>query len=51
MKGSEIKNTGSAKCIRLTDGSVADRDIAGARNILLRALVDSPMGYKFHAIG
>lgn len=38
----EIKNIGGAKWIKLLDGSRADRDIVGARNILLRALVDSP---------
>ena len=38
----EIKNIGSAKWIKLLDGSRADRDVIGARNILLRALVDSP---------
>lgn len=37
-----IKNIGGAKLIQLLDGSKADRDIIGARNILLRALVDSP---------
>lgn len=39
----ELKNIGSAKTIRLLDGSLADRDIIGARNILFRALVDSPV--------
>ena len=39
----EVRNIGSSKTIRLLDGSLADRDIVGARNILLRALVDSPM--------
>ena len=38
----ELKNVGAAKKIRLTNGSWVDRDIVGARNILLRALVDSP---------
>ncbi len=38
----EIRNIGGAKWIKLKDGSRADRDIVGARNILLRALVDSP---------
>jgi putative transposase len=41
----EIKNVGSAKWIKLLDGSRADRDVVGARNILLRALVDSPAGF------
>jgi putative transposase len=45
-----IQNIGSAKWIKLVDGSMADRDIVGARNIMLRALVDSPMGLKFHAV-
>ena len=44
------RNIGSAKWIKLQDGSMADRDIVGARNILLRALVDSPMGLRFHAV-
>jgi putative transposase len=39
----KIRNIGSAKTIRLTDGSLADRDLIGARNILFRALVDSPV--------
>ena len=39
----EIKNIGSAEWIKLLDGSRANRDIVGARGILLRALVDSPM--------
>ena len=38
----EIKAIGGAKRIKLTDGSYVDRDIVGARNILLRALVDTP---------
>ena len=37
-----IRNIGSAKTIKLLDGSRADRDVIGARNILLRALADSP---------
>ncbi|WP_369692230.1 zinc ribbon domain-containing protein [Desulfonema ishimotonii] len=41
----EIRNIGSAKWIKLKDGSGADRDITGARNILLRALVDSPADF------
>ncbi len=41
----EIRNVGGAKWIRLTDRSRADRDIVGARNILLRALVDSPADF------
>ena len=46
----KICNIGSARWIKLQNGSVVDRDIVGARNIMLRALVDSPMGYKFHAV-
>lgn len=38
----EIKNIGSTKWIKLLDGSRADRDVVGARNIMLRALVDLP---------
>ena len=41
----EVKNIGGAKWIKLKDGSRADRDIVGARNILLRALVDSPTNF------
>ncbi|WP_369692221.1 RNA-guided endonuclease InsQ/TnpB family protein [Desulfonema ishimotonii] len=41
----EIRNIGGAKWIKLNDGSRADRDIVGARNILLRALVDSPADF------
>ena len=36
--------------IKLQNGSTADRDIIGARNIMLRALVDSPMGLTFHVV-
>ncbi|MEA1968877.1 MAG: transposase [Thermodesulfobacteriota bacterium] len=45
-----LVNIGSKKQIPLQDGSIADRDIIGARNILLRALVDTPMGCKFRAV-
>lgn len=38
----KIRNIGGSKFITLLDGSRADRDVVGARNILLRALVDSP---------
>lgn len=38
----EIRNVGGAKKIKLTNGNWVDRDIVGARNILLRALVDTP---------
>ena len=36
-------NIGGAKSIKLLNGNRVDRDINGARNILLRALVDSPV--------
>lgn len=42
----EIKNIGGAKWIKLLDGSRADRDVIGARNIFLRALVDPPTGFS-----
>ena len=38
----EIKQVGGAKRIRLLSGEWVNRDIVGARNILLRALVDKP---------
>jgi putative transposase len=38
----EIKNIGSAKRIKLLDGSWIGRDQVGAFNILLKALVDMP---------
>ncbi len=38
----EIKQVGGAKRIRLLSGEWVNRDIVGARNILLRALVDNP---------
>lgn len=47
----EIRNVGGAKWIKLNDGSRADRDIVGARNILLRALVDSPADFTVSAVG
>ncbi|MBK1695617.1 transposase, partial [Chromatium weissei] len=37
-----IKHIGGAKFIRLLSGEWVDRDLVGARNILLRALVDTP---------
>ncbi|MGC9197108.1 MAG: zinc ribbon domain-containing protein, partial [Syntrophobacteraceae bacterium] len=46
----EIRNIGSAKRIRLLNGSWADRDIVGARNILLRALSDSTFGFRAVAV-
>ena len=39
----KIMNIGGAKSIKLLNGNRVDRDINGARNILLRALVDSPV--------
>jgi putative transposase len=36
----EIRNIGSAKQIRLIDGSMADRDLVGAYNILVRFLTE-----------
>ncbi|MCP4352420.1 MAG: transposase [Desulfobacterales bacterium] len=36
----EVRNIGSAKRIKLTDGSVADRDLAGAYNILIKFLTE-----------
>jgi len=36
----KIRNIGSAKWIRLVDGSMADRDLAGAYNILVRFLTE-----------
>ncbi|MCP4107528.1 MAG: transposase [Desulfobacteraceae bacterium] len=36
----ELKNTGSAKWIKLTDGSMADRDLVGAYNILVKFLTE-----------
>lgn len=39
----ELINIGSAKTIKLLNGNRVDRDLSGARNILLRALTDSSM--------
>lgn len=39
----EIMNIGGAKSIKLLNGNRVDRDINGARNIMLRALTDSSM--------
>ena len=39
----QIRNIGSAKRVRLLNGSWADRDVVGARNCLIRALSDSTM--------
>lgn len=36
-------NIGGAKSIKLLNGNRVDRDINGARNIMLRALTDSSM--------
>ncbi|BAP54457.1 transposase IS605 [Thioploca ingrica] len=38
----EVNNIGATKRIRLQSGQWVNRDLVGARNILLRALVDSP---------
>ncbi|MBW2037033.1 MAG: transposase [Deltaproteobacteria bacterium] len=40
----QVQNIGSTKWIKLSNGSRANRDIVGARNILLRALGDPPVG-------
>lgn len=40
----QIRNIGSAKRVRLLNGSWADRDCIGARNILIRALSDPTGG-------
>lgn len=36
----EVRNIGSAKWIRLNDGSMADRDLVGAHNILVKYLTE-----------
>ncbi|GEM_PF-2536905 len=38
----EVKKIGSAKRIKLLNGQWINRDIIGARNVLLCALVDQP---------
>lgn len=45
-----VKNIGGARRIRLLNGSWADRDIVGAFNILLKALVDSPSLFLQRAV-
>lgn len=45
-----INNIGSAKRIKLLDGTYVDRDITGAFNIMLKALVDSPDQFKLVAV-
>lgn len=45
-----VKNIGGAKRIRLLNGSWVDRDIVGAFNILLKALVDSPSLFLQRAV-
>lgn len=47
----ELRNIGSAKRIRLQSGDWVNRDEVGARNILLRALVDSPDCFTVAVIG
>jgi putative transposase len=42
----EIRNIGSAKRVQLQNGQWINRDEVGARNILLRALVDSPDSFS-----
>lgn len=44
----EVKNSGGAKLIRLLSGAWVDRDLVGARNILLRALVDTPQDWQLN---
>ena len=39
----EIVNVGSKETLKISKGITIDRDINGARNIFLRALVDSPV--------
>jgi putative transposase len=39
----QIRNIGGAKLIQLLSGEWVNRDLVGARNILLRALVDTPL--------
>jgi len=43
----EICNIGSANKVKLLSGEKCNRDEIGARNILLRALVDRPEGISF----
>lgn len=38
----EVKSIGGAKYIKLLSGERVNRDLVGARNIMLRALVDTP---------
>jgi putative transposase len=37
----QVKNIGSAKWIKLNDGSMADRDLVGAHNILVKFLTEN----------
>ena len=46
----EIKAVGGAKRIKLLNGDWVDRDIVGARNILLRTLVDTPDCFRVVAV-
>ena len=39
----EIVNIGSKETLKISENATIDRDINGARNIFLRALVDSPI--------
>ncbi len=43
----KLNNIGSAKTLRCSCGTVIDRDLNGARNIFLRALVAQPTGIAF----
>ena len=45
--GEIVENIGGKKVIKSSDGSVMDRDLNGARGILLRALGDSPELQQF----
>lgn len=47
----ELSNIGAAKRIRLQSGDWVNRDEVGARNILMRALVDSPDGFTVAVTG
>jgi putative transposase len=46
----EVRNIGSAKLIKLLSGKWVNRDLVGARNILLRALVDTPQSSDWQLV-
>jgi len=46
----EIRNIGSSKRLRISKDVWIDRDICGAFNIMLKALVDSPIKLKLNAV-